>query len=211
MEFFCCWWRTPFAKRLTPEFLLRWCASSRREKLHRWRGGVMSTKMVSYTLETLPELTEADIAELEALAARPDSEIDLSDAPELTAEAVEEGNSRPFLSSGEAADYGAGGCGCAGVAEVAGQRLSVAHQCHSAAGDADGASRGGGEIGPQANPALKRGANNHCAYGAGLLRRGSSTARVTELPAWAESAVFASLGAASGFRWRSSGWPGRRR
>lgn len=46
----------------------------------------MSTKMVSYTLETLPELTEADLAELEALAARPDSEIDLSDAPELSAE-----------------------------------------------------------------------------------------------------------------------------
>lgn len=46
----------------------------------------MSTKMVSYTLETLPELTETDIAALEALAARPDSEIDLSDAPELTAE-----------------------------------------------------------------------------------------------------------------------------
>ena len=33
----------------------------------------MSTKMVSYTLETLPELTETDLAELEALAARPDS------------------------------------------------------------------------------------------------------------------------------------------
>jgi uncharacterized protein (DUF4415 family) len=46
----------------------------------------MQTKMVSYTLETLPELTEADIASLKALAARPDSEIDLSDAPELTAE-----------------------------------------------------------------------------------------------------------------------------
>jgi len=51
----------------------------------------MSTKMVSYTLETLPELTESDIAELEALAARPDSEIDLSDAPELTAEQWKKG------------------------------------------------------------------------------------------------------------------------
>ena len=45
----------------------------------------MSTKLVSYTLETLPELTAEDIASLEELAARPDSEIDLSDAPELTA------------------------------------------------------------------------------------------------------------------------------
>jgi uncharacterized protein (DUF4415 family) len=46
----------------------------------------MSGKMVSYTLETLPELTDADLEALEALAARPDSEIDLSDAPELTDE-----------------------------------------------------------------------------------------------------------------------------
>jgi len=46
----------------------------------------MKTKMVSYTLETLPKLTEEDIASLKALAARPDSEIDFSDIPELTAE-----------------------------------------------------------------------------------------------------------------------------
>jgi uncharacterized protein (DUF4415 family) len=46
----------------------------------------MKTKIVSYTLETLPPLTEAQIANLKALAARPDSEIDLSDAPELTDE-----------------------------------------------------------------------------------------------------------------------------
>ncbi|MGD0293029.1 MAG: BrnA antitoxin family protein [Terracidiphilus sp.] len=42
--------------------------------------------MVSYTLETLPPLTKADRAQLRALAGRPDSEIDLSDAPELTDE-----------------------------------------------------------------------------------------------------------------------------
>jgi uncharacterized protein (DUF4415 family) len=51
----------------------------------------MKTKMVSYTLETLPELTEAQIANLKALAGRPDSEIDLSDAPELTAEQWKKG------------------------------------------------------------------------------------------------------------------------
>jgi uncharacterized protein (DUF4415 family) len=44
----------------------------------------MKTKMVSYTLETLPPLTEADRKRLRALAARPDSEIDLSDIPEMT-------------------------------------------------------------------------------------------------------------------------------
>jgi uncharacterized protein (DUF4415 family) len=46
----------------------------------------MKTKIVSYTLETMPPLTEAQRANLRALAARPDSEIDLSDAPELTDE-----------------------------------------------------------------------------------------------------------------------------
>jgi uncharacterized protein (DUF4415 family) len=46
----------------------------------------MKTKIVSYTLETMPPLTEAQRANLRALAARPDSEIDMSDAPELTDE-----------------------------------------------------------------------------------------------------------------------------
>jgi uncharacterized protein (DUF4415 family) len=51
----------------------------------------MKTKMVSYTLETLPELTEAQIANLNALAARPDSEIDTSDIPVLTADRWKKG------------------------------------------------------------------------------------------------------------------------
>jgi len=46
----------------------------------------MQPRMVSYTLETLPKLTEEDIASLKTLAARPDSEIDLSDIPEITEE-----------------------------------------------------------------------------------------------------------------------------
>ena len=46
----------------------------------------MKSKMVSYTPETLPPLTEAQIANLKRLAALPDSEIDTSDIPELTAE-----------------------------------------------------------------------------------------------------------------------------
>jgi uncharacterized protein (DUF4415 family) len=46
----------------------------------------METKMVSYTLETLRPLTEAQRAKLRALSARPDSEIDLSDVPEMTDE-----------------------------------------------------------------------------------------------------------------------------
>jgi uncharacterized protein (DUF4415 family) len=46
----------------------------------------MKTKIVSYTLETLPRMTTERLAELEALAARPDFEIDLSDIPEVTEE-----------------------------------------------------------------------------------------------------------------------------
>jgi len=46
----------------------------------------MKTKMVSYTLETLPPLTKARRAKLKALAARPDSEINTSDIPEMTEE-----------------------------------------------------------------------------------------------------------------------------
>ncbi len=51
----------------------------------------MKTKMVSYMLETLPELTEAQIANLKVLAARPESEIDSSDIPVLTAEQWKKG------------------------------------------------------------------------------------------------------------------------
>ena len=46
----------------------------------------MKTKMVSYKLETLPPLTQARRAKLRALGARPDSEIDFSDIPQLTEE-----------------------------------------------------------------------------------------------------------------------------
>lgn len=43
-------------------------------------------KTVSYTLETLPPVTEGRRRELAALAALPDDQIDLSDIPELTDE-----------------------------------------------------------------------------------------------------------------------------
>lgn len=46
----------------------------------------MKTRIVSYTMDTLPPLTEAHRANLRALAKRPESEIDTSDAPELTDE-----------------------------------------------------------------------------------------------------------------------------
>jgi hypothetical protein len=46
----------------------------------------MKTKMVSHTFDTIPELTEADMAHLKKLAALPDSEIDTTDSPEMTDE-----------------------------------------------------------------------------------------------------------------------------
>lgn len=49
------------------------------------REGDMKTKTVSYTLSTLPPQTSEDEARLDALFARPESDIDLTDpdAPEL--------------------------------------------------------------------------------------------------------------------------------
>ncbi len=44
----------------------------------------MKKRMVRYTLETLPQLTAAQRANLKALSERPDSEIDTSDIPVLT-------------------------------------------------------------------------------------------------------------------------------
>jgi uncharacterized protein (DUF4415 family) len=46
----------------------------------------MNKKLVRYTKATLPKSTPDDIARLEALALRPDGEIDLSDIPEMTEE-----------------------------------------------------------------------------------------------------------------------------
>ncbi len=46
----------------------------------------MKPKIVSYTFDTLPPVSEADEARLRARAARPDSETDTSDAREMTAE-----------------------------------------------------------------------------------------------------------------------------
>ena len=44
----------------------------------------MKKRVVSYTLETLPRLTDRQRADLNTLAVRPDSEIDTSDIPEMT-------------------------------------------------------------------------------------------------------------------------------
>lgn len=55
----------------------------------------MST-MVRYTRETLPKLTEAQKAELAALAKRSDDEIDFSDIPELNEDFWKNAVRNPF-------------------------------------------------------------------------------------------------------------------
>ena len=44
----------------------------------------MSKKTASYTLDTLPPLTEKQRQHLDALATMPDDQIDLTDMPEMT-------------------------------------------------------------------------------------------------------------------------------
>ena len=46
----------------------------------------MNEKMVRYRWEDLPPITDEQLEEMKKLAARPDSEIDTSDIPELTEE-----------------------------------------------------------------------------------------------------------------------------
>ena len=56
----------------------------------------MKTKMVSYTLDTLPPMTDERFKELMALAERPDSEIDFTDNPEVTEERMKTAIRRGF-------------------------------------------------------------------------------------------------------------------
>ena len=46
----------------------------------------MANRMVRYTSESLPPITEEEREQLKELSTRPDSEIDTSDIPELTPE-----------------------------------------------------------------------------------------------------------------------------
>ena len=63
---------------------MRKSASFQREQQRAMKGKTMHEKILSMRLKDLPLLAQADYERLVALAARPDSEIDLSDMPELT-------------------------------------------------------------------------------------------------------------------------------
>ena len=77
---------------------LKLSGSSRREKPKR-KNARGTKNIVSYTLETLPPVTEKQRARMRALALMPDSEIDTSDIPVATEEqwkkAVRGGMYRP--------------------------------------------------------------------------------------------------------------------
>ena len=61
--------------------------------------------MTSYTLSTLPPLTEAQEANLKALGARPESEINYTDIPELTEEQRKSAQRGVFYLVGEASNH----------------------------------------------------------------------------------------------------------
>ena len=61
--------------------------------------------MTSYTLSTLPLLTEAQEANVKTLAARPESEIEYSDIPELTKERRKSARRGVFHLEGEALNH----------------------------------------------------------------------------------------------------------
>jgi uncharacterized protein (DUF4415 family)/uncharacterized DUF497 family protein len=80
------WWPTLSERRALKVRPWKSFASSRRGAPHQEKGGAMKKKMVSYTLDNLPPLTQAQHDDLARLAAMPDEQIDTSDIPELTDE-----------------------------------------------------------------------------------------------------------------------------
>ena len=56
----------------------------------------MKSKMVSYTLNTLPPMTDERFKELMALAELPDDQIDFTDNPEVTEERMKTAIRRGF-------------------------------------------------------------------------------------------------------------------
>jgi hypothetical protein len=92
----------------------------------------MKKKMVRYTLETLPPLTEAQRTSLKALSARPDIEIDTSDIPVVTdAEWAKTKRVRGHLYRPVKQIVTAPGRRRSGMAEISRPGLSIAHERHS--------------------------------------------------------------------------------
>jgi uncharacterized protein (DUF4415 family) len=84
------WWKVPRLSwsrtRIAMMRGLKLFGSFQRGGRHVRKGNIMNEKMVSYNADALPPRTAADRMRLTALAAQPDSTIDLSDIPELTEE-----------------------------------------------------------------------------------------------------------------------------
>jgi hypothetical protein len=96
----------------------------------------MKKKKVRYTRKTLPPLTDKQRASLKALAARPDSEIDYSDIPQLSDELWKKAVRGRFYKPGEASDHGTAGRRCPGMAAQPGEGLPIAYQRDFAPGNA---------------------------------------------------------------------------
>jgi uncharacterized protein (DUF4415 family) len=93
-------------------------------------------KMVSYTPETLPSLTDKRRANLKTLAARPDGEIDYGDIPPMTDEQLKNAVRGRFykptkrqITARVDADV------LEGMAQITREGLPIPHQCHPAAGN----------------------------------------------------------------------------
>jgi uncharacterized protein (DUF4415 family)/uncharacterized DUF497 family protein len=74
----------PSGKKMKTETKSKWFASSPPEGQTPKKGAAMKKKMVRYTLDALPPLTDAQRANLKSLSARPAIEIDTSDIPVLS-------------------------------------------------------------------------------------------------------------------------------
>jgi uncharacterized protein (DUF4415 family) len=100
------WWKTTsyswlhirFMTKINPAGQLRSSASFRLEQPIERKGDAMSKTIVrqDFDLAAPPPLTEAERAELTALASRPDSAIDYSDIPPLTEEFWKNAVRNPF-------------------------------------------------------------------------------------------------------------------
>jgi len=99
------------------------------------RSETLGKEVTDYTLDTLSPLSDAQRKHLERLARMPVDRIDTSDSLELTGAQL--GETRRAEHRRPIKDHRPAGCGCARMAQRRWQRLSIAHECHSAAGYAE--------------------------------------------------------------------------
>ena len=90
----------------------------------------MKSKMVSYTMETVPRMTDERAAEIKAMIDSPDYEIDFSDIPELTDEQLKNAVRGTLLPPRQEASDRPPRRGRDRLAQEARQGLPVPHERH---------------------------------------------------------------------------------